>query len=83
MPFIKSSYTAHLTNTGNLTRHILVHSTINYQINATANTGDFSALNSTFHIYNYLMKIHQPPDSNQPKKAYPLSKGPIFINYAY
>jgi len=68
---------------GNLTRNISVHSTVDYQINATANTGDVGALNGTFHICDYLEKMHQPPDSNEPEKACPPSEGPIFIDYAF
>jgi hypothetical protein len=60
-----------------------VHSTVDYQINATANTGDVGALNGTFHICDYLEKMHQPPDSNEPEKACPPSEGPIFIDYAF
>lgn len=68
---------------GNLSRKISEYSTVDYQINATANTGDFGALNGTFHICDYLEKMHLPPDSNEPEKACPPSKGPIFIDYAF
>ncbi|KAJ3473473.1 hypothetical protein NLG97_g10287 [Lecanicillium saksenae] len=70
-------------NRCNLTRNIPAHSTVDYQINATANTGDVGALNGTFHICDYLEKMHQPPDSNDPEKACPPSEGPIFIDYAF
>ena len=67
---------------GNLNRDIPDSSTVEYQINVTANTGEFGALNGTFHICDYLEKMHQPPDSNEPEKACPPSKGPVFIDYA-
>ncbi|PQE19184.1 Phosphatidylglycerol phosphatidylinositol transfer protein [Rutstroemia sp. NJR-2017a BBW] len=68
---------------GNLMRDISAYSTVDYQINATANTGDVGALNGTFHICDYLEKMHQPPDSNEPEKACPPSKGPVFIDYSF
>lgn len=75
---------ARLTDTspGSFARDISAASTVDYQINATANTGDFGALNGTFHICDYLEKMHQPPDSNEPEKVCPPSEGPVFIDYA-
>jgi hypothetical protein len=66
-----------------LTRDISRYSTVNYQTNVTANTGDSGALNGTFYIYDYLEKMHQPPDSDEPEKACPPSEGSVFINYAF
>ncbi|TAQ89242.1 hypothetical protein B7494_g2440 [Chlorociboria aeruginascens] len=68
---------------GNLTRDVSSYSTVDYQINVTANTGDFGALNGTFHICDFLEKMHQPPDSDEPEKACPPSEGSVFINYAF
>ncbi|KAF2236376.1 hypothetical protein EV356DRAFT_530997 [Viridothelium virens] len=68
---------------GNLTSDISRYSTVDYQINVTANTGDSGALNGTFHICDYLEKMHQPPDSDEPEKACPPSEGPVFIDYAF
>ena len=67
---------------GTLSRNISRNLTVDYQINATANTGDFGALNGTFHICDHLEKMHQPPGSNVPEVLCPPSKGPIFIDYA-
>ncbi|KAB8296272.1 hypothetical protein EYC80_009046 [Monilinia laxa] len=67
---------------GTLSRDISPYSTVDYQLNITVNTGDFGALNGTFYICDYLEKMHQPPDSNEPEKACPPSKGPVFIDYA-
>ena len=68
---------------GNLTHDISAYSTVDYQFNATANTGDSGSLNGTFHICDYLEKMHQPPNSSEPEKACPPSKGPVFIDYAF
>lgn len=72
----------HVQYAGNLNSDIPGSSTVEYQINVTANTGEFGALNGTFHICDYLEKMHQPPDSKEPEKACPPSKGPVFIDYA-
>ncbi len=81
---VRRTMIARLTNSSprNFTRDISVNSTVDYQINATANTGDFGALNGTFHICDYLEKLHQPPASNETEKVCPPSKGAAFINYA-
>ncbi len=69
-----------------ITRHftsdISVNSTVGYKINATANTGDFGALNGTFDICDCLEKLHQPPGSNETERVCPPSKGAAFIDYA-
>ncbi|KAL9049058.1 MAG: hypothetical protein Q9162_007412 [Coniocarpon cinnabarinum] len=67
---------------GTFTHDIPISSTVEYQINATANTGDVGALNGTFHICDYLEKMHQPPESNEPEKACLPSRGRVFIDYA-
>lgn len=72
-----------LIDLGNLTRNLSRDSTVDYQINVTANTGDTGALNGTFHICDYLEKMHQPPDSNEPEKACPPSEGAVYIDYAF
>ncbi|KAI9649430.1 hypothetical protein NHQ30_002006 [Ciborinia camelliae] len=67
---------------GNFTRDISPYSTVDYQFNITANTGDFGTFNGTFNICDYLEKMHQPPDSNEPEKACPPNEGSVFIDYA-
>ncbi|KUJ15588.1 uncharacterized protein LY89DRAFT_671041 [Mollisia scopiformis] len=68
---------------GNSTRNLSRNSTVDYQINATANTGDFGTLRGTFNICDYLEKMHQPPNSSVPEKACPPREGPIYIDYAF
>ncbi|KAF4633678.1 hypothetical protein G7Y89_g4420 [Cudoniella acicularis] len=68
---------------GNFTRDISNDSTIDYQINVTANTGDFGALNGTFNICDCIDQMRQPPYSKKPERACPPSEGPVFIDYSY
>ncbi|KAK4985886.1 hypothetical protein LTR50_005675 [Elasticomyces elasticus] len=68
---------------GNFSQDIDHESTVDYQINITANTGDFGALNGTFHICDYLEELHQPPDAEEPAKVCPPSEGAVLIDYAF
>ncbi|THV53034.1 hypothetical protein BGAL_0061g00100 [Botrytis galanthina] len=66
---------------GSFIRDISPYSTVDFQINATANTGDHGSYNGTFYICDYLEQMRQLPDLNV-TKACPPHKGPVFIDYA-
>ncbi|TGO09785.1 hypothetical protein BTUL_0154g00080 [Botrytis tulipae] len=55
---------------------------VDYQIDITANTGDFGALNGTFQICDCIEQMRQAPDWNITKSC-PPSKGAVFIDYAW
>lgn len=71
------------SHTGNLSRNISANATVEWQTEVIANNGQYGSLNGTFHICDYLEKMHQPPDSTVPEKVCPPSEGPIFIDYAF
>ncbi|KAF7853618.1 uncharacterized protein EAF02_011923 [Botrytis sinoallii] len=66
---------------GSFSRDISPNSTVDFQINATANTGDYGFYNGTFSICDYLEQTRQLPDLNV-TKACPPHEGSVFIDYA-
>ena len=78
----RSPYLSDTSFPGTFSQDISINSSVDYQINITANNGDSGAFNGTYHICDYIEKMHQPPDSDNPEKNCPPSRGPVFINFA-